>query len=602
MAVNPTYPGVYIEEVPSGVRTITGVATSITAFLGRTPRGEPNEPVLITSFADFERMYGGLHVDYPLSYAVSDFYRNGGSQALIVRLYKVADGGNGDGNGKTGNGNGNGNGNTGTNGEATIKIGELALEAANPGRWSNKLSAKVDHDGLDVDGDGNGNGNGDGNGNGNGNGDGDGNGNGNGESIPEEEQRILDDLFSRYGLPDDAGLRLSHFFNLTVVENPPDGPREVFRNVSLHPDAGPRRVDRVLEEESSLVRVSSDLPKADVAGRPTETGKNEDPTNRKANNIQYFENGKDSANLTKEDFIGLSDEKSGMYALNKADLFNLLCIPPDTRGGDVSNDVYQEAMQYCTDRRAMLIVDSPAAWGKNKQTPAKEAKDGLPALGLNGPAARNAALYFPRVVQTDPRREGQLDTFVPCGIIAGVMARTDAQRGVWKAPAGLDASVNGIQGLEVNLSDEENGQLNPLGINCLRFFPAAGRVVWGARTLRGNDQLADEYKYVPVRRLALFIEESLYRGTQWVVFEPNDEPLWAQIRLNVGAFMHNLFRQGAFQGSTPREAYLVKCDSETTTQNDINLGIVNILVGFAPLKPAEFVIIKIQQLAGQVVA
>jgi phage tail sheath protein FI len=197
-------------------------------------------------------------------------------------------------------------------------------------------------------------------------------------------------------------------------------------------------------------------------------------------------------------------------------------------------------------------------------------------------------------------RDQQLDTFVPCGLIAGVMARTDTQRGVWKAPAGQDAALNGVQGLQVNLTDNENGLLNPLGINCLRSFPVIGRVVWGARTLRGADQLADEYKYVPVRRTALFIEESLYRGTQWVVFEPNDEPLWAQIRLNVGAFMQNLFRQGAFQGKTPREAYLVKCDKETTTQNDINLGVVNILVGFAPLKPAEFVIIKIQQLAGQI--
>jgi phage tail sheath protein FI len=173
---------------------------------------------------------------------------------------------------------------------------------------------------------------------------------------------------------------------------------------------------------------------------------------------------------------------------------------------------------------------------------------------------------------------------------------------VWKAPAGLDAGLNGIQGLSVSLTDAENGQLNPLGINCLRTFPAAGSVVWGSRTLRGADQLADEYKYVPVRRLALFIEESLYRGTKWVVFEPNDEPLWAQIRLNVGAFMQNLFRQGAFQGQTPREAYFVRCDKTTTTQNDINQGVVNILVGFAPLKPAEFVIISLQQMAGQIQA
>jgi Bacteriophage tail sheath protein len=204
------------------------------------------------------------------------------------------------------------------------------------------------------------------------------------------------------------------------------------------------------------------------------------------------------------------------------------------------------------------------------------------------------------VVESDQLLKNALETVVPCGIVAGVMSRTDSQRGVWKAPAGLDAALSGVRGLQVNLTDDENGLLNPLGINCLRSFPVSGRVVWGARTMRGADQLADEYKYVPVRRTALFLEESLYRGTQWVVFEPNDEPLWAQIRLNIGAFMQNLFRQGAFQGRTPREAYLVKCDKETTTQNDINLGIVNILVGFAPLKPAEFVIIKIQQLAGQV--
>ena len=209
-------------------------------------------------------------------------------------------------------------------------------------------------------------------------------------------------------------------------------------------------------------------------------------------------------------------------------------------------------------------------------------------------------IFFPRISQSDPLQDGLIEQFVPCGAVAGVFARTDTQRGVWKAPAGLDASLNGVPALQIPLTDPENGQLNPLGVNCLRSFGVAGRVIWGSRTLRGADQLADEWKYIPVRRTALFIEESLFRGTKWVVFEPNDEPLWAQIRLNVGAFMHNLFRQGAFQGSTPREAYFVKCDHETTTQNDINLGIVNIVVGFAPLKPAEFVVIKLQQMAGQI--
>jgi phage tail sheath protein FI len=205
-------------------------------------------------------------------------------------------------------------------------------------------------------------------------------------------------------------------------------------------------------------------------------------------------------------------------------------------------------------------------------------------------------MYFPPIKEQDPLQNNVLRAFPSAGAVAGIYARTDAERGVWKAPAGLEATVEGALDVNYKLTDAENGVLNPLALNCIRQFAIVGVVVWGARTGDGADALADEYKYIPVRRLALFLEESLYRGTQWVVFEPNDEPLWAQIRLNLGAFMHTLFAQGAFAGRTPREAYFVKCDKETTTQNDIDLGRVNIVVGFAPLKPAEFVIIKIQQI------
>ena len=246
----------------------------------------------------------------------------------------------------------------------------------------------------------------------------------------------------------------------------------------------------------------------------------------------------------------------------------------------------------------MLIVDPPAEWGDNFAVDDPIGK--LTGLNFSADDMRNAAIYFPRVKAADPLSKGQQATFVPCGLIAGAMAATDARRGVWKAPAGLDAGLSGIDGLATSLTNQENGVLNQIGINCLRSFPIYGNVIWGTRTLRGADQMADEYKYIPVRRLALFIEESLFRGTQWVVFEPNDEPLWAQIRLNVGSFMHNLFVQGAFQGQTPAAAYFVKCDKETTTQNDIDLGIVNIHVGFAPLKPAEFVVLQIQQIAGNI--
>jgi uncharacterized protein len=523
-----SFPGVYIEEVPSGVRTITGVATSVTAFVGGASSGQANEPVTCNSFADFERRFGGLRADLPLGYAVRDFYMNGGTQALIVRV--VPD-----------------DAESATAALDGIDAGSppdaLVLQAASPGEWGNRLRVAVQHVTQP------------------------------GSSPPEVSA-----------------------FNLIVEYTTRPGGEEVLferiLNLSVDEDH-PRFVTRVLEGESSYLRVQSvsRMPQATFeVGSPAQTA------------WAQAENGSDGSELDSGDFEGSEAAKTGLYALQKADLFNLLCIPPPTRGGVTSSTVYQAALRLCVDRRAMLIVDPDPAWGEPPENLVADARAGVDALSLAGPQARNAAVYVPCVRQADPLHDGQIDTFVPSGIVAGIMARTDATRGVWKAPAGLDAALAGVQGLQVNLTDFENGQLNQLGINCLRSFPVNGRVVWGARTMRGADQLADEYKYVPVRRLALFIEESLYRGTQWVVFEPNDEPLWAQIRLNVGAFMQNLFRQGAFQGRSPREAYLVKCDSETTTQNDINLGIVNILVGFAPLKPAEFVVIKIQQLAGQVQA
>jgi len=542
MPIAPTYPGVYIEEIPSGVRTITGVPTSITAFLGTAPRGLTDEPIFITSFGDYERLFGGVDRSSMMSYAVRDFYVNGGSQAVIIRVTKG-----------------------GTPAEIDLPTDPggltppLMLEAASEGEWANDLGAAVDYRTRDT-------------------------------SDPS-------------------------LFNLTIFRVGKENVvLEKHPNVSLV--AGdPRYLPRVLSQTSLLLRVATDsvgeptIP-TDGSGNPVPPLETLDPSippsspptgEVELKPVGVSMKGVNGGTPGSDEYIGSKNEKSGLYALEKADLFNILCIPPAVRGGDTPKEVWQKALAYCYgERRAILVVDSPAGWG-DSPVAASVALAGLdPDLGLNGDQTRNAALYFPRVRQVDPFLDGQHDTFVPCGIVAGVMARTDVQRGVWKAPAGIDASLNGVDALQVNLTDPENGRLNPAGINCLRVFPGTGRVVWGARTMRGDDRFGDEYKYLPVRRLALFLEESLYRGTQWVVFEPNDEPLWAQIRLNVGAFMQNLFRQGAFQGRTPREAYLVKCDKETTTQNDINLGIVNILVGFAPLKPAEFVIIKIQQLAGQV--
>ncbi len=527
MPVTPTYPGVYIEEIPSGVHTITGVPTSVTAFLGRAVLGPVNTPTIINSYGDFESDFGGLDVGYPMSYAVRDFYLNGGSQAVIVRLYEP-DGAK--------------------PAKALLKVNGLNLEAASDGSWGNYLRVRVD-------------------------------------------TKVSADVAAS------LGLAASDLVNLTIRDTKRLITEKIL-NVSGKESA--RRVDRVLADESSLVRVQSTLTApftVPTAHADPAAGEDIWAKNTLSTPVVAADDVADGLALKDTTYEGNQNAKTGMFALENADIFNILCIPPDTRGGDVSTAVLSQAMGYCVTRRSMLVVDPPSGWtGANDIV----SNNKLSGLGLTGTAARNAAIYFPRVIEQDPLRNGQIDTFAPCGMIAGIWARTDVQRGVWKAPAGLDASLNGIQGVAVTLTDAENGMLNPLGINCLRSFPVNGRVVWGARTLRGADVSADDYKYIPVRRLALYIEESLYRGTQWVVFEPNDNPLWAQIRLNVGAFMQNLFRQGAFQGKTPQEAYFVKCDSETTTQNDINLGIVNIVVGFAPLKPAEFVIIQIQQIVGQI--
>ena len=284
--------------------------------------------------------------------------------------------------------------------------------------------------------------------------------------------------------------------------------------------------------------------------------------------------------------------KTGIYALEDVDLVNILCLP---RVADLSatdmNAVYSEATTYIAGRRGFLLVDIP------ELTATLDAMQTWLAQN-DSLRSRDAAVYFPRTFVPDSVNGNRLRSIAASGTIAGLFARTDATRGVWKAPAGTEARLENVQALAYVLTDLQNGALNPLGVNCLRTFPIYSHICWGARTLDGADQLASEWKYIPIRRLALFIEESLFRGTKWVVFEPNDEPLWGQIRLNVGVFMNGLFRQGAFQGSTPQEAYFVKCDKETTTQADRNLGIVNIEVGFAPLKPAEFVVITIQQIAG----
>jgi uncharacterized protein len=299
--------------------------------------------------------------------------------------------------------------------------------------------------------------------------------------------------------------------------------------------------------------------------------------------------------------IGDPLAKTGIYALDSAN-FNILCLPDVMNLADTAAfAVISAAETYCQAQWAFLLVDPPqssagGAGGSDRDT----------LTGIQDWLAQNsnlrssyAALYYPRPQIPDPLSNYRLRSVAASGTMAGLYASTDGSSGVWKAPAGTATPLVNVSALTYQVTDPENGVLNPLAINCLRSFPVYGNVSWGARTLDGADQIESQWKYIPVRRLALYIEASLYQGTQWAVFEPNDEPLWSALRLSIGTFMQQLFQKGAFQGSTPTSAYFVKCDATTTTQADINLGIVNIVVGFAPLLPAEFVIIQIQQIAGQ---
>jgi hypothetical protein len=493
-------PGVYVQELPSGVHTITGVATAITAFIGWAPQGPTDKAVLVQSWTEYARKFGGFDSRTWLAYAVYHFFANQGSQALIVR---VADS------------------KTAVSAKLGAPLGGLMIAANGQGEWANSYGVIVPY---------------------------------------AKKNAVGDDRFT---------------LNIVQSISPTNQPVvETYTNLSMDPTADRYAVE-VITQESELVIATATAQQAPTEALP----------------FSPLTGGVDGDVVDPVDFPA---QLGGAVAtkipiLDTVDLFNLMCIP-----GLTDTSTLNEFQTYCQSRRAFLIADSQQ--GIDVATAAN-----TPPSIAAGDLAPYGALYYPWIRMQDPLKPGYWRAMPPCGIIAGIYARTDSERGVWKAPAGIQASVNGgAFDLDTKLTNAQNGTLNSVGVNCIRNFPVYGIVVWGARTLAGDDNLGSDWKYIPVRRTASFIEESLIRGTQWVVFEPNDEPLWAQIRLNVGAFMHDLFRQGAFQGQTPKDAYFVKCDKDTTTQNDINRGVVNILVGFAPLKPAEFVVIQIQQIAGQI--
>jgi phage tail sheath protein FI len=545
MPVTVSYPGVYVEEIPSGVHTITGVATSITAFVGGAQRGPADTPVPIGSYGEFDRIFGGMTADvlpgtsmplYSMAFSVNDFFQNGGSEAVIVRVVNDASTSSSSSSSSSSSGNSSSSSSSSAPAlpasAAQVSLGGVfTLEASSPGLWGNALQAVVD------------------------------------------TTQTRD--------PSNTAL-----FTLTLNEVDPTTNQTVtmekFYNLSVKP-SDPTYVVGYLQQNSQLVAVSGSVQGSVAPAAKT----------------YQLIGGEDGPPVGFAEIFdpNLAGDKKGIYALENTNIFNLLVIPPyqaSMAPPDV-NSLVQNCSEYCFTRRAFLIVDPPDGW--DTKTTDQITTD----LGQIIPSFPSyAAIFHPKLLKPNLIMGNQIQTFAAAGTLAGIFARTDAQSGVWKAPAGITATLGGVTGLTANINNIDNGALNEIGVNCLRTFPIIGSIVWGSRTLDGADVRASDYKYIPVRRFTLFLEESLYRGTQWVVFEPNAEPLWSSIRLNVGAFMQTLFLQGAFQGTTASQAYFVKCDSESTTQTDIDNGIVNIVVGFAPLKPAEFVVIQIQQMAGAV--
>ncbi|MFI0487129.1 phage tail sheath family protein [Actinomadura sp. 9N215] len=624
------------------------MTTATTAFVGFTRSGPLDRPVRVRSFAEFERHFGGLTRNGALGYAVHQFFGNGGAEAVITRVIKGCSAESAcvtldatrrwkrddhddreEREERPGEGEGAGEGESA--GEAATEPRHpatpvLEVHASEPGSWGNGLRIVVDHGApcsdetfnlsvLDTAGrvretfhD---------------------------VSMNPHHHRYAEALINGSSVliqvkvvgkerPDPSGTvskRFGHEFPDLAVEITVEI-GDVRREFKLHDPRRDGRPPRTLGELATLLerklRAQCDVPGSDafadaevsVFGRRLRTvagsieehdvvhflGDCADDLGLEAlANPPVFQlhGGDDGDPPGPGDLIGSEAEKTGIQALRDVDDVNLLNLP-DLAGWESTDDmlaVLSAAERLCRAQRAFLLVDAPEEW-----TTVDAARC---QIGDFDPVrSDHAGLYFPHLKLTDPRT-GRLRAFPPSGAVAGVIARTDAERGVWKAPAGAAARLRGVRALTVTMSDRENGVLNPLGVNCLRSFPAIGPVVWGARTLRGADVLDSEWKHIPVRRLALHLEESLYRGLRWVVFEPNGEQLWQQIRLDAAAYLDTLFRRGAFAGRTPREAYFVKCDHDTTTDEDIANGIVNVVAGFAPVHPAEFVIVKIQQLAGQ---
>lgn len=679
MTLQLTYPGVYVQELPSGTHTIAGAATSVTAFVGYLRRGPPNIPVQCLNFGDFQRAFGGLDPQSTTSFQVSQFFLNGGTEAWISRLYASASppvqpmvtlAGSNPPTGPAAPA-ASLSPSTGTN--------LVTLLSQNPGTWGENIFVTVDYMTnklntfnltatlYSVSS----------------------NSNSTGQtytvvqtqSVPavtlnfgstttpapsNSIVQVMQSASNQYAqllavptiattppvlvpfasgtilsfVPPPAGTSIPGVtFSIAIqpppvngkaVKPPPAVPCTATFNVGSVsdliagiqsalsnaagvfnlPSLGSAVVRSCLSPftpaagatQAQLVQIWSPDPALaqyliGVTATASQTLFTTLQTNYQALQLTVSSTPTypDGQVPTGFDVAGNSTTRAGIYALDAMQIVNLLLVP-DMHQMTPSNylTAATATLNYAILRKAFALLDMP----DSVRVPSDAVAWGTSIPASFGPGIISAATYFPQVQIPTPFSTQPLQ-LGGSGTAAGIYALTDQNRGVWKAPAGISAALAGVQQLSYVMNDQENGQINPLGVNALRTFPIYDNVVWGSRTLASANLADDDWKYIPVRRLALYIEQSLIQGLQWVVFEPNDDRLWAQIRLTINSFLHPLYLQGAFVGTSPSQAYKVICDASTTTAQDMDNGIVNILILFAPVKPAEFVVISLQQMAGQ---
>ena len=537
MTVTTSYPGIYIQELPSLVHSITPAPTSTAVFVGYinpfyalTPPVDYNTAIVLFSFADYQANFGGFfscpwQPDY-VGQAVNQFFSNGGQTCYVVALQpQHYYNSKGDKQGDIGAAN------------CTLKAagGNITLTARQPvGVGTAGISMAVALSNL--------------------------------QSSASGGPKDTADIVISYG---------------TTVET--------HRKVQIATLAATL-------QNSSLVSVAVSAP-------PTAYP----PAGSTPLDYTSLANGQIAPQvgfsvINPVDFEPVFQDYE---SLDKVPIFNLLATP-----GITDSLVTATAVAYCERKRAFYIADTPSSEAPNwdVNTIVNALNQVPPALSPAPPLSTNAAVYYPWLQTTDPVTGKQTDPVTgnavlspPSGYVAGMYAKTDSAQGVWQSPAGLQTTLTGTTGVDVKgmMTDPQQGVLNNNAINCLRQFAGAGTVVFGARTTVAANPSFQQWKYVAVRRMALFIEQTLYANLTWAVFEGNSAPLWNALTQEVTAFMLSLFRQGAFAGDKPSNSFLVQCDSTTTTQQDRDNGVVNIVVGFAPLLPAEFVVVKIAQLAGQ---